>query len=235
MLGIEYIRKSFNIPLADLAQKVGVSRQFIALWENGQKKIPAQRAQQLSEIFGIPHEWFQKELSTLDKIKIEKIKEENYIASIDAPYSDMAAEANLFSLMTDEKEELLLERTRKIIRNSHGIECEYLSDYDQIRERNIKLVGRMVDIANCESFTSGFLHKILRAIELLDDGLKARNGIWGCGQSGSEHIADDDITTQQVFATISKCYQKECEAKIARGKELEKMLQNKEDGDDDLF
>lgn len=222
MLGIEYIRKSFNMSLADLAQKVGVSRQFISLWEKGDKKISPQRSVQLSQIFNIPSDWFTKELSELDKIKIEQLKAENSISEIDLPYVDKNAIDNLLSLMTDEKVELLLQKTKGAICNAHGEEYEYLSDYDLRREKNITLIDRMIDLANRADLPPHFLRHVLTAIELLNDS--------------NAKPDDEHETTQQVFAVLDKCCQEERQAQIVQGEEVDRILQLKEEtADDDLF
>lgn len=75
MIGLEYIcglyKKSYN----SLAEELKISRQSINGWVKGLRKIPQKHIPRLSEIFkGIPQEYFQKELTDIEKIEIQKIK-----------------------------------------------------------------------------------------------------------------------------------------------------------------
>lgn len=58
MNGLKFIRKQCNFSLSSLAEYLGVSRQIISAWENGKKKIPYKRKQQLSQFFGIEEAFF---------------------------------------------------------------------------------------------------------------------------------------------------------------------------------
>lgn len=53
MNGLRYIRIRCNLTMGELANKLGVTRQALSMWENGKKKIPEQRKEQLVKFFGV--------------------------------------------------------------------------------------------------------------------------------------------------------------------------------------
>jgi transcriptional regulator with XRE-family HTH domain len=76
MNGLKYIRTLKGTSLVNLAEYLGISNQAVSAWENGKKSIPAARLKQLSELFGIPEEYFQKELSNNDMFMVSRF---NYV------------------------------------------------------------------------------------------------------------------------------------------------------------
>lgn len=58
MKGLTHIRIRCNISQSFLAQKLGVTRQAVNLWENGDAPPPPKRLRQLSEFFGIDERFF---------------------------------------------------------------------------------------------------------------------------------------------------------------------------------
>lgn len=58
MKGLTYIRIRCNISQSFLAQKLGVTRQAVNLWENSDAPPPAKRLKQLSEFFGLDEKYF---------------------------------------------------------------------------------------------------------------------------------------------------------------------------------
>lgn len=77
MIGLEYILALYNVPHTELAKELGIARQNINLWIKGKGKIPEKHLPKLSEKFQIPEEYFQKELTKEDELKIQRIKVEN--------------------------------------------------------------------------------------------------------------------------------------------------------------
>jgi len=58
MNGLTYIRIRCNVSQTFLAQKLGVTRQAINLWENRETALPSKRLIQLKEFFGIDERYF---------------------------------------------------------------------------------------------------------------------------------------------------------------------------------
>ncbi|MBO4787807.1 MAG: helix-turn-helix transcriptional regulator [Lachnospiraceae bacterium] len=58
MNGIKYIREKSNLSQNALAERMGVTRQTVTLWEKGIRKPDHKHLQWLSEFYGIEGEWF---------------------------------------------------------------------------------------------------------------------------------------------------------------------------------
>ena len=72
MIGLEFIVKTFDVKFRRVAEHLGISPTTIADWVKGRRKIPIDRRKQLTEYFGLEEEYFQKELSRLEEIEIQK-------------------------------------------------------------------------------------------------------------------------------------------------------------------
>ena len=58
MNGIKYIREKSNITRNALAERMGVTRQTITLWEKGSRKPDSKHMKWLSDFYGIEEKWF---------------------------------------------------------------------------------------------------------------------------------------------------------------------------------
>lgn len=67
MIGLEYIVKEFQIEYKEVAESLGISPQTLQDWLKQRRKIPAKRLEQLSNMFGLPIAFFQKELDLMEK------------------------------------------------------------------------------------------------------------------------------------------------------------------------
>lgn len=56
MIGLKLIRQRCNYTVGSFAKELGVSRQIISEWELGNKEIPSQRKNEISELLGISKE-----------------------------------------------------------------------------------------------------------------------------------------------------------------------------------
>lgn len=86
MKGLELILQINNMSFKDLADKLNLSRQNVSMWVSGGRKIPKKYLGTLSETFGVPEEYFQKELKEIDELKIQKMIMENSI--VEEEYED---------------------------------------------------------------------------------------------------------------------------------------------------
>lgn len=72
VIGVQFITDTWQMEYKTVAEKVGVSKQTFQDWIKGRRKIPQQRLERLSELFGIKDlELFQKELTESEKIEIQ--------------------------------------------------------------------------------------------------------------------------------------------------------------------
>lgn len=74
MIGLEYILILYNFPHIELADKLGIRKQNINFWVKGKQNIPKKYIPVLEEIFGIRGEYFDKELTEIDRLEIQKEK-----------------------------------------------------------------------------------------------------------------------------------------------------------------
>lgn len=74
MNGLKYIRSEVIREKAeDLAAQLRVSKQTVTAWESGKKQIPNKRLKQLSELTGIPEQYFLlKELTEQEQLECKK-------------------------------------------------------------------------------------------------------------------------------------------------------------------
>lgn len=75
MIGLEYILDLYKISQSELASHLGIKKQNIHKWIKGIQDVSKKHIPAMSEFFGIPQEYFQKELTADDKIAIQSIKE----------------------------------------------------------------------------------------------------------------------------------------------------------------
>ena len=126
MLGLEYIRKLYGDTTIILADKLGITNALISQWENGKKPIPDKRLEELSKLYNVPSEYFSKELTSLEQVKIKK---------------------NINGIQDDEDihKEQIVEDMRKIMNESPAMInfMEYLVLYLQDNKSDInKLIGK---------------------------------------------------------------------------------------------
>lgn len=79
MIGLEYIVNLYNYQFKDIAEQLGVSKQVVNGWIKGRYKISRKHLPKLSNIFNVPEQYFQKELTELDKCNIQEIKLSNEV------------------------------------------------------------------------------------------------------------------------------------------------------------
>ena len=126
MLGFEYIRKLYGDTTITLADKLGITNALVSQWENGKKPIPEKRLEELSTIYNLSSEYFSKELTSLEQVKIKK---------------------NINGIQDDEDihKEQIVEDMRKIMNESPVMISfmEYLVLYLQDNKSDInKLIGK---------------------------------------------------------------------------------------------
>jgi hypothetical protein len=74
MIGLEYIIKINNTTFKSVGDLLNIRKQNAQLWCSNDRKIPKKYLPILSQEFEIPIEYLQKELTDIDKLKLQKIK-----------------------------------------------------------------------------------------------------------------------------------------------------------------
>lgn len=77
MIGLEYLLDINNMQSKQLAEMLGVGKATVSSWINKKRLISTKHYEKLKEIFKVPEEYFQKELTELDQIELQKIKIDN--------------------------------------------------------------------------------------------------------------------------------------------------------------
>lgn len=126
MIGLEYIRKLNSDTVDSLAEKLHVTKGLISQWENQKSPIPNKRLDELSNIYNMSSEYFSKELTSLEQLKIKK---------------------NINGIQDDEDihKEQIVENVRKIMNESPVMISfmEYLVLYLQKNKSELhKLMGK---------------------------------------------------------------------------------------------
>ena len=74
MIGLEYILNLYNLQHIVLAEKLGIKKQNINMWLKGRQSIPKKYIPILEELFSIDNSYFERELTEIDQLEIQKEK-----------------------------------------------------------------------------------------------------------------------------------------------------------------
>lgn len=74
MIGLEYILNLYDMQHQTFAEKLGIKKQNINLWVKEKQSIPKKYLPVLSSMFGIDEEYFQKELTEVERLILQKEK-----------------------------------------------------------------------------------------------------------------------------------------------------------------
>jgi len=74
MIGLEYILQVHNIQHQEIAEQLGIKKQNINLWIKGKQNISKKYLPRLAEQFDLPEEFFQKELTEIERLIVQKKK-----------------------------------------------------------------------------------------------------------------------------------------------------------------
>ncbi|MGN0606938.1 MAG: helix-turn-helix domain-containing protein [Oscillospiraceae bacterium] len=208
MIGLEYVRKQNGDTVEALATKLGITKSLISQWENGRKPIPSKRLIQLSELYGLPEKYFNKELNKSDQLKIQLKKlssqYDDSVVEDEVPidfdengkpieyepvvYGDRGTAEAIRSTEFDIKVEQFTEKVKNVIYNNninYDDEQQTIDNIIDTQETNLGLIKKFVSLMKDND--SMFLAYILRAIELSEEDGDAwgeipkldRNGLTG--------------------------------------------------------
>lgn len=76
MLGLEYIARVFKMSYTDIAKEIGVTPQYVQSWvsiKDGKprRNISEANLEKLSKLFGLPEDFFQKELNRVEMVDVQ--------------------------------------------------------------------------------------------------------------------------------------------------------------------
>lgn len=132
MIGLEYILHLYETPHMELANKLNIKKQNINLWIKGKQKIPKKYLPVLSEMFHLDAAYFQKELSEIDKLQIQKEKLERELQPVNIKWIEefsifepetLLAEKEIYDrpelneLTNEINQEMLIDKFRLVMAN----------------------------------------------------------------------------------------------------------------------
>ncbi|NFE75501.1 helix-turn-helix transcriptional regulator [Clostridium botulinum] len=129
MTRLSYVLELYNLTQQELADKLQIKRQNIDAWLRKRRKIPEKHLVNLSKIFkGIDSSYFQKELTEIEKIDIQKTKILNDSNEIE--YIDSDAEQNI--------------RIRRVLKDNYDVFGARYLDYEKNMIITINRIKKIV-------------------------------------------------------------------------------------------
>lgn len=136
MIGLNFIMNLYNKKQQDLANELGIKRQNINSWLSNNRKIPKKYLPQLSEIFNLSEEYFQKEVNEVDQIEIQQKKIRNELVEYEYEYPDVDRETGeeiiVYGTQPDQEqvyESNFLEFKKNIIKLHNKIDSTISSEF----------------------------------------------------------------------------------------------------------
>lgn len=74
MICLEYILELHHMSQAELADALGIKPQNLTLWLKGKQDVSKKHLPAMEKIFGVPQEYFQKELTQIRAIELQYLK-----------------------------------------------------------------------------------------------------------------------------------------------------------------
>ena len=222
MNNLDNIREIFNLTLEDVANMLNIKKQSVSEWSKN-NKIPEKRIKELSELLNIPEEYFNKEISEVDKIKLQNIKLEQDIKNSIFEYereiydnetdetittiSDIAYNKDLERLYEINNIKInklnLLKKIDTIIskyNNEEGNELILDKSYEEVF---IDIFNRLANVVDAQEQDFSILYYILRALELTSS-LENINKYIGKEYPERGNITDENKYVQQIVNIIKE-------------------------------
>lgn len=158
MIGLEYILNLYNMQHQELAEKLGIRKQNINLWIKQKQNLSKKHLPKLAEIFKIPQEYFEKELTDVDKLIIQKEKLKN----------ELGDNAGMYQLKAD------------LFDKDHGCSINEEPMYGgEILEMELKILKAKIieDLNKSENIPEFGLEIIRDIIRYLNHGNDRENGV----------------------------------------------------------
>lgn len=250
MIGLEYILQATGMQGKELAEQLGINKQNTTLWISGKQKIPKKHLPILERIFKIPQDYFQKELTEIDKLEIQKIKLDQDLSASAVEYEDTVYDyetGEYINIPQTYYDSGIVEHLRcteeeiqkfKVLKKIDNIiseppdEPECFEDVINQIDARTELFNRFADIVKSNEVERQLLHEVMRAIELTSESLSRRNKILGKGRRDSKAVEDERPIVQKLYEVMHGHISKERKELTELIKELE---ENKKPEDDELY
>lgn len=175
MIGLEYILIIYNQKQQSVAEYLGIKHQNINLWIKGRQMISKKHLPKLEEMFGIPKEYFQKELNDVDKLVIKNAKLQKELEE-SANLKEIIEKADSFGTQMgfniestdgepyyDDKDYFLKRRIKiKILKTEI---MKQISDIDFNLESFFEFIKAFIDIAEENYFAKDFKEIVMQFMD----------------------------------------------------------------------
>ncbi|MED4785246.1 helix-turn-helix transcriptional regulator [Brevibacillus choshinensis] len=177
MIGLEYICKLFEKQFKDVAEIMRISPKTVNDWVRERRVIPKRHLPKLAEIFQLDEFYFQKELTTSEKLRLQRIKidREAEFEKVEISYIDQQGE--------------------EVVEQFYYSENEMISNFLREEEEETKLIEDIAEMINEERNKAIFnmTIKVLKSnnndIVILKEILEYLNDIDKWGLHEGMHIS----------------------------------------------
>jgi len=172
--GLEYILNLFNMQHIELANKLGIKKQNINMWIKGKQNIPKKYLPVLEELFHIPADYFQKDLTNLDKLEIQKGKLKQdlqpVIKSYETQFTLNEESEYLIDIPIYDKEEMntierLIDKANLVARFKAAIDVVDDNPYSE----TFALIVELLEKSQHESILQRTIEGLAHYLEVLPD------------------------------------------------------------------
>lgn len=223
MSDLQFIMKTYNVSVAELSDKLGVTKGNVYNWYNGKRKIPFNYINQMCDLFGLPEDYFKKELTPEDKLVVQRGALSKSIDETSFNYEDTIiggngnettgvfqyVDNNLVNEINRTNEELyaIRQKTRIVQKITE------LLDNEECGEKLLNIYTVLIEVIQDKNVPSLVLKDILRATGISYDMLE-------CSEEESKFIQD-----------LTKVIKENEIQRQKRRQEIEKMIKDEKLGD----
>lgn len=192
MTGLSFILQLYNVTQQELADKLQIKRQNIDAWLRKRRKIPEKHLVNLSKIFkGIDSSYFQKELTEIEKIDIQKTKILNDSNEIE--FIDSDTEQNI--------------RIRRVLKDNYDVFGARYLDYEKNMIITINRIKKIVS----DTFDSN----VGRDMNSAEEALYKANRIISLYEKVNQIVSNEKIRIDVVDDILNGMieYENDCDVK----------------------
>ena len=183
MNGLTYIRIRCNVSQTFLAQKLGVTRQAVNLWESRETAPPAKRLAQLKEFFGIDEKYFgaltDEKRREIDATPAYRHEEDGHTYYCYVPHAEFCVHPDLQTLLVPPEDGLSSLGKGVLVSQTPGSPLISIDDKYQIVRQELKeLLSNIDELTETSRYPMGTqdklssTHRILHIFSPLVDSVR---------------------------------------------------------------
>lgn len=226
MRGLEFILQLDDMPFKELADKLGITKQNISMWASGKREIPKKYLPALSKMFNFPEEYFQKELTDLDKLNIQKYKLESEVHKV------RLSNGNLAPILEDENMEKFFELEMIDCQIAFKDVVEKL--YNALKNEELDYVQRKSYIIILKLIISLFEKCTFEETEVVVETLSVINDYFQYGDIKNHDfgICNFNLTENEEYKLAEEKYTQELLNSLMKYKKVYEKFEDEDDDED---